>query len=149
MVQAEGGLLGLGLGVGSWEPVLGESNGGQGYRLVEVSSGVSVLDGWPRARLGQTLGQLDGCTLGGWVWLVWTGGRGTWVGGGNGLAGGVRQLGEYGKGADSNWLGQGVWKGMLGGSQANFGVGMEPGAEDICSLGGNTSWGAEGVVQLG
>jgi len=40
MVQAEGGLLGLGLGVGSWEPVLGESTGGQGYGLLEVSSGV-------------------------------------------------------------------------------------------------------------
>jgi len=39
-VWAEVGWLGMGLGVGSWGPVLEESSRDQGYGLVEVSSGV-------------------------------------------------------------------------------------------------------------
>ncbi len=42
-IQAKEGLLGFGLGVGSWQPVLGESNGG-----VRVGGGIQwcrrVLD---------------------------------------------------------------------------------------------------------
>jgi len=55
-------------------------------------------------------------------------------------------MGGYRKGADSSQLGWGFWKGVLGGSWAKFGAGVEPGMEDGCSTGGNTSRGVEGVV---
>jgi len=58
------------------------------------------------------------------------------VGGGNGLAGGVRRLGGYGKRANCDWLGQGFWWDMPGGGRAKFGAGVELGMEDDGSLGG-------------